>query len=75
MKCPMEACNRKMNNSYHNLVINSDKKKKMKLKDIFEKPPNSHMMADGVVMSGKTHNAKSKVLGKLKKKKNKKPKY
>lgn len=68
-----KACDRRMNGSYHNKVINKDKKKKMTLDKIFEKmPKNAHKMAGGVIMSGKTHNKNSKVLGKLKKKKNKK---
>ena len=68
-----KACARRMNGSYHNKVINKDKKKKMTVDKIFEKlPKNSHKMAGGIVMSGKTHNKNSKVLGKLKMKKNKK---
>jgi len=67
------ACARRMNTSYHNKVINKDKKKKMGLDKIFEKlPKNSHKMAGNIVMSGSKHSAKSKVLGKLKMKKNKK---
>jgi len=68
-----KACARRMGSSYHNKVINKDKKRKMGLDKIFEKmPKNAHKMAGGVIMSGKTHNKNSKVLGKLKKKKNKK---
>jgi len=75
-KDPMEACNRLMNRSYHNKVINKDKKKKMGLDKIFEKvPKNAHKMAGNIVMSGSKHNKNSKVIGKLKKKKNKKVKY
>ena len=41
--------------------------KKRKPKRIFEKkPPNSHMMPDGTIMSGSKHNKDSKVLGKMK---------
>ena len=70
------ACARRMGNSYHNIVINKDKKKKMALNQIFEKmPKNSHKMAGNIVMSGSKHNKNSKVIGKLKKKKNKKVKY
>jgi len=65
-----KACARRMNGSYHNKVINKDKKKKMSVDKIFEKlPKNSHKMAGGVVMSGVRHNKNSKVLGKMKKKK------
>ena len=47
------ACARRMNGSYHNKVINKDKKKKMALNQIFEKmPKNAHKMEGGVVMSG-----------------------
>ena len=35
---------------------------------VFEKkPPNSHMMPGGIIMSGKTHSKDSKPLGRLKK--------
>jgi len=68
-----KACARRMNGSYHNKVINKDKKKKMSVDKIFEKlPKNAHKMAGGIVMSGVRHNKNSKVLGKLKMKKNKK---
>ena len=68
-----KACARRMGSSYHNRVINKDKKKKMGLDKIFEKlPKNSHRMPDGTIMSGSKHSSKSKVLGKLKMKKNKK---
>jgi len=68
-----KACARRMGNSYHNKVINKDKKKKMTVDKIFEKlPKNSHKMAGGIVMSGKTHNKNSKVIGKLKMKNKKK---
>jgi len=41
--------------------------KKRKPKRIFEKkPPNSHMMPDGTIMSGSKHSASSKPLGKMK---------
>ena len=41
--------------------------KKRKPKRIFEKkPPNSHMMPDGTIMSGSKHGPGSKVIGKLK---------
>ena len=71
-KDPMEACNRLIGRSYHNKVINKDKKKKMALNQIFEKmPKNAHKMEGGVVMSGSKHNKNSKVLGKLKMKKKK----
>ena len=44
--------------------------KKRKPKRIFEKkPPNSHMMPDGTIMSGSKHGAGSKVIGKMKAKK------
>jgi len=67
------ACARRMGSSYHNKVINKDKKKKMGLDKIFQKmPKNAHKMAGGVIMSGVRHNKNSKVLGKLKMKKNKK---
>ncbi len=67
-----KACARRMNGSYHNKVINKDKKKKMALNQIFEKmPKNSHKMEGGIVMSGSKHSAKSKVIGKLKMKKKK----
>ena len=68
-----KACTRRMNTSYHNKVINKDKKKKLGLDKIFEKvPKNSHKMAGNIIMSGVRHNKNSKVLGKLKMKKNKK---
>jgi len=41
--------------------------KKRKPKRIFEKkPPNSHAMPDGTIMSGSKHGAGSKVIGKMK---------
>ena len=41
--------------------------KKRKPKRIFEKkPPRSHMMPDGTIMSGSKHSASSKPLGKMK---------
>jgi len=41
--------------------------KKRKPKRIFEKkPPNSHAMPDGTIMSGSKHSASSKPLGKMK---------
>lgn len=41
--------------------------KKRKPKRIFEKkPPNSHMMPDGTIMSGSKHGKGSKAIGKLK---------
>ena len=68
-----KACDRRMKGSYHNKVINKDKKKKMGLDKIFQKlPKNAHRMPDGTIMSGVRHNKNSKVLGKLKMKKNKK---
>tara|TARA_R110000823_G_scaffold165590_1_gene297768 strand:- start:3415 stop:3666 length:252 start_codon:yes stop_codon:yes gene_type:complete len=52
-------------------ILNKDKKKKLKQKDIFEKvPKNAHLMKDGkTIMSGKNHNKDSSIIGKLKKKK------
>ena len=53
------------------------KPRKPKLKDVFELK-GSHKMADGSVMSGKTHSKKGKLIRKApargKKKKNKRPK-
>ena len=44
--------------------------KKRKPKRIFEKkPPNSHVMPDGTIMSGSKHSASSKPMGKMKAKK------
>ena len=41
--------------------------KKRKPMRIFEKkPPNSHMMPGGVIMSGSKHSSSSKVIGKMK---------
>jgi hypothetical protein len=49
------------------MVKKLTEKKKKPLK-VFEKmPPNSHKMPDGTIMSGSTHNAKSKPIGVLKK--------
>ena len=40
--------------------------KKRKPKRIFEKkPPNSHMMPDGTIMSGSKHSKSSKPMGKM----------
>ena len=40
--------------------------KKRKPKRIFEKkPPNSHTMPDGTIMSGSKHSSSSKVIGKM----------
>ena len=41
--------------------------KAKELKVYNKKPANSHLMPNGVIMSGKTHSKNSKVLGKLKK--------
>lgn len=62
--------NKIKNGSIENVLSKPKKKKNMK---IFEKKPkNSHLMPDGkTVMSGSSHNKKSKVLGKLMKKKKK----
>lgn len=51
-------------NSVEKRMAKPKRKKPMK---IFEKMPmNAHKMADGIIMSGKTHSKDSKVLGKLK---------
>jgi len=77
MKCPCpikDACKRKLDKSHINRMIKPPPKKKLDLKKIFEKaPPNSHTMPNGDIMSGKTHSKASKLLGKLKKKRNKNP--
>lgn len=51
-------------------------KKPQKMKIFKEMPENAHIMDGNIVMSGKTHSSKSKVLGKLSKakKESKKPK-
>ena len=41
-------------------------KKKKPMRVFEKKPPNSHMMPDGTIMSGSKHSAKSKVIGKMK---------
>ena len=47
------------------------KPKKKKAMKIFDKlPPNSHKMPSGIIMSGKTHSANSKPIGKLRVSKN-----
>ena len=52
-------------NSIENRIANGNKKKKP-MKVFERKPPNSHLMPDGTVMSGSTHSKGSKVLGKMK---------
>jgi len=42
-------------------------KKVKELKEFKKQPVNSHIMPNGVIMSGKTHSKNSKILGKLKK--------
>ena len=61
-----KATERRKEKSIERRIMNGGKKKKpMKM---FEKqPPNTHMMADGIIMSGSKHTKDSKVVGKLKK--------
>tara|TARA_R100001460_G_C3527944_1_gene173237 strand:+ start:213 stop:518 length:306 start_codon:yes stop_codon:yes gene_type:complete len=59
------AMERQKNKSVERRIMNGGKKKKP-MKVFEKKPPNSHMMPDGTIMSGKTHNKDSKPLGRLK---------
>ena len=59
------AMERQKYKSVERRIMNGGKKKKP-MKVFEKKPPNSHMMPDGTIMSGKTHNKDSKPLGRLK---------
>ena len=61
-----KAMERKKEKSVERRIMNGGKKKKP-IKMFEKQPANSHMMGDGIIMSGKTHSKDSKVLGKLKK--------
>ena len=59
------AMERQKNKSVERKIMNGGKKKKP-MKVFEKKPPNSHMMPDGTIMSGKTNSKDSKPLGRLK---------
>ena len=60
-----KAMNKAKEMSIENRIANGNKKKKP-MKVFEKKPPNSHVMPDGTIMSGSTHSKNSKPIGKMK---------